>query len=203
VSGVVDPERYATNRGLRPGDALLLTKPLGTGVLATGLKARLPGCERWEELLYRWAGRLNTAGGRVVRELGLRAATDVTGFGLGGHVLEMAQASRVAVELWLDGIPFIPEAVELAGMGMIPAGSFANRNFCSHQVRTDGVLDPVLLDLVFDAQTSGGMVLAVPEAQQRDAVDLLESLGDLASCVGRVLPPDEAPARLTIRPTRG
>ncbi|GAU09200.1 selenophosphate synthase [Desulfoplanes formicivorans] len=200
VSGIVDPDRFASNKGLRVGDQLVLTKPIGTGVLATGIKAGWDGADGFEDLLYTWAGMLNKAGGEVIRELGLIGATDVTGFGLGGHLLEMARASRVRVSLSLAAIPFIPEAVELAGMGMIPAGSFANRNFCSSLVQVASGCDPLLVDLVFDAQTSGGLILSVPEAKVDAAVNMLEAGGALAARIGRVTSPAEHGCRLDITP---
>lgn len=198
VSGLVDPDGFASNTGLIPGDVLILTKPIGTGVLATALKGGFGDAAAIEGFIFRWAGRLNAAGGRVIRELGLHAATDVTGFGLGGHLLEMAAASKVAVELRLADIPFLPEAVELAGLGMIPAGSFANRNFCRKTVSMADGLDPIRCDLVFDAQTSGGLVLAVPEAKVAAARAMLAESGDLAAVIGRAVPetPDTARLRL-------
>jgi selenide,water dikinase len=199
VSGTVDPDHFASNRGMRPGDVLILTKPLGTGVLATALKGDMGDATALEDVLFRWAGRLNKAAGAVVRDLKLRAATDVTGFGLGGHVLEMAGASKAAVELDLSRVPFLPEAVEFASMGMIPAGSFANRNFCQKNVQAAPDADPILLDLVFDAQTSGGLVLAVPEDLADTARDMLLAGGDLAEVVGRAVPEEPGRARLRIR----
>jgi selenide,water dikinase len=198
VSGLVDPDGFASNTGLRPDDVLILTKPIGTGVLATALKAGFGDAALIEDLIFRWAGRLSAAGGRVIRELGLKAATDVTGFGLGGHLLEMAAASKVAIELRLADIPFLPEAVDLAGLGMLPAGSFANRNFCRKTVSLADGLDPVRCDLVFDAQTSGGLVLAVPQAQVDRARARLEEAGDLAALIGRVVPEAPAGARLRL-----
>ncbi len=186
VTGAVDPDAFASNKGLREGDQLLLTKPLGTGVLATALKAGWEGSDRFEEVVHRWASKLNSAGARVIRELGLKGATDVTGFGLGGHVLEMADASGVSVELWLESVPFIDDVLDLAAMGMIPAGSFANRNFCSKMVETSSGLDPVRADLVFDAQTSGGLVLALKDDQLDKARDILLEAGDLAVHIGQV-----------------
>jgi selenide,water dikinase len=201
VTGAVDPEGYTANRNLRPGDHLLLTKPLGTGVLATALKARWAGHEELEKLLYHWASRLNSAAGHVIRELGLQAATDVTGFGLGGHVLEMARASKARVELWLDRIPMLEQALELAGMGMLPAGSFANKHYCESMVDLPDGLgqdETLRVDMVFDAQTSGGMVLAVPEAKLEQARRLLQDRGELAEHVGRVLPEPAEKGRLSI-----
>ncbi len=188
VSGLIDPERIATNAGLQPGDRLLLTKPLGTGVLSTAIKADFGDAQALEDLLYTWAARLNTAGGRVIAELGLRAATDVTGFGLGGHLLEMARASGVAIALRLADIPFLEEAVELAGMGMTPAGSFANKGFCARSAKVAAGADDILVDLVFDAQTSGGLVLAVKDDQVARAREMLLAAGDLAAEIGCVLP---------------
>lgn len=198
VSGLVAADGFASNTGLSPGDLLILTKPLGTGVLATALKGDFGDAAVLEELLFRVAGRLNAAGGRVIRELGLKAATDVTGFGLGGHLLEMAAASGVAVELTLAEVPFLPLAVELAGLGMLPAGSFANRDHCARTVSVAAGLDPVRCDLVFDAQTSGGLVLAVPEGKVAAARRMLTDAGDLAAVIGRVVAalPDAARLRL-------
>ena len=198
VSGLVDADHFASNTGLRPGDVLLLTKPIGTGVIATAIKGDFGDKIALEELLFTWAGRLNAAGGRVIRELGLKAATDVTGFGLGGHVLEMAAASKVAVTLRLADIPFLPQAVELAGYGMLPAGSFANKRYCSDTVALAAGLDPIRCDLVFDAQTSGGLVLAVPEGKVAQAQRMLEDAGDLAAVIGRVVAEEDGKARLRL-----
>lgn len=186
VTGVVDPDAFASNKGLCEGDQLLLTKPLGTGVLATALKADWDGADKFEKVVYRWASKLNSAGGRVIRELGVKGATDVTGFGLGGHVLEMAGASKVAVELWLDKVPFLDDVLDLASMGLIPAGSFANRNFCQKMVETAPGLDSIRTDLVFDAQTSGGLVIAIKADQLNQAQDMLLEAGDLAVHIGQV-----------------
>lgn len=199
VSGIVDPDNFASNRGMRPGDVLILTKPLGTGVLATALKGDMGDAAVLEDILFRWAGRLNKVAGGVVRDLRLRAATDVTGFGLGGHLLEMAGASRAAVELELSRVPFLAEALEFAMLGMIPAGSYANRNFCAKNVAAAPGVDPVRLDLVFDAQTSGGLVLAVPEDLADTARDMLLAGGDAAEVVGRAVPEEPGLARLRIR----
>ncbi len=189
VSGFVDPDAFASNRGVQPGDELLLTKPVGTGVLATAVKAEWDGCDELEDLLYRWASRLNRTGGQVIRDLGLRGATDVTGFGLGGHAIELAEASNVSIELRLDSVPFIPEAVDLAGMGMLPAGSICNRNFYKTKTLVPSRYDPIRFDLIFDAQTSGGLILAVPPARLEEARRMLEQAGDLAAHIGTAIAP--------------
>jgi selenide,water dikinase len=188
VTGIVDPASFASNQGLKHGEQLLLTKPLGTGVLSTALKAGYGDTSKIEELIFKWASRLNKAGADVIRVLGLKGATDVTGFGLGGHALELAKASNVTVELWLDKIPCMPEAVEFAGQGLIPGGSSSNRKFCHSQVSLPYGADPVLVDLIFDAQTSGGLILSVPAEKLEQARDMLIAAGDLAEHIGQVLP---------------
>lgn len=186
VSGLADPGLFASNRGLRPGDRLLLTKPIGTGVLATAVKGRHADSLRLEEIIWKVASRLNSAPGRVVRELGLSAATDITGFGLGGHALEMSKASGLAVELAAQEIPFIPEAADLARLGFIPGGSHANRRYFAGSVDVGPTVDGIFADLIFDAQTSGGMLLAVPADKVEEASAMLIESGDMAREVGFV-----------------
>lgn len=187
VSGLVDPGGFASNKGLRPGDTLILSKPLGTGVLATALKAGEGDPDVLETLIWRWAARLNKAGAVLIPALGLKAATDITGFGLGGHLLEMSKASGWAVRIDTQTVPMIPEALHLAASGFVPAGSHANRKYFSCRVVSSLAVDLVRRDLVFDAQTSGGLLLAVPKARVQQAVDMLVSFGDLACAVGEVL----------------
>jgi len=184
VSGIVDPDRFASNRGVEPGDELILTKAIGTGVLATAVKGEMPGYKEIEELLFTTCGRLNKAGGAVIRELGLTGATDITGFGLGGHLLELAGASRVRIELRMHDVPLLPGALDLASMGMLPAGSICNRTHYLPHAEAAAGLDPIRLDMMFDAQTSGGLLLAVKPDQLARAVDMLEAAGDQAAHVG-------------------
>lgn len=187
VSGFVDPKRFASNKGLEPGDRLLLTKPVGTGVLATAVKANVHNAGQLEEIIWRVASRLNAAPGQAVRAFGLKAATDITGFGLGGHALEMSQASGWAVELTSEAVPLLPEALDLARQGYLPAGSHSNRRFFSPKVSVSPVAASLRVDLIFDAQTSGGLLLAVPEPLVDQVKSFLINAGDLASEVGRVL----------------
>lgn len=186
VSGFVDPEHVASNANLHCGDRLILTKPLGLGVLATAIKAKWDNYEALEQTLYHWAAHLNDKSGAVLRAMQLQAATDITGFGLGGHMLEMAQASRKEITLWAENLPLIPEAVELANMGLLPAGSHANHKFCHKRVHVADNIDTVSLDLAFDAQTSGGLLLAVPKNRVEECISRLEDAGELAAQVGEV-----------------
>lgn len=188
VSGIVDPESFASNRGFHEGDLLALTKPIGTGVLSTAIKGEMGDVEALEAVLVHWTAMLNDFGGKIIRDFGLRGATDVTGFGLGGHLLEAAQASKVRMELSLADVPFIEEAVEMATLGMMPAGSYANKNFCGSLVGLEEGADSLRCDLLFDAQTSGGLILSVPEEKAAVVMQAFEAKHAFARIIGRVEP---------------
>lgn len=199
VSGVIMPGHIARNDGLKAGDRLLLTKPLGSGILATGVKAHWEYADESEREIERWCGRLNKVGGAVIRELDLKAATDITGFGLGGHALEMARASQVCCELDLASLPLMPHVLEYARDGLIPAGTHANQRFFAPSVVIPPEADEALVSVVFDAQTSGGLLLAVPPAQVAKARELLLAGGDLAAEIGQVLPPRDDGKMLVLK----
>ena len=198
VTGAVDPERATRNDALVPGDVLILTKPLGTGILATAIKAKWPGFEDAEDELYRWTTRLNARGAEVIRAMGLKAATDITGFGLAGHVLEMARGSNVSVELETAALPFMEQAEELASFGLIPAGTYRNREHCSCRTTISESAEELRSLLTFDAQTSGGLLLAVPQERVQEACERLGALGEPAYAVGRVIPLREKKEQLVI-----
>lgn len=187
VTGLVHPERVLTNAGAKPGDALILTKPIGTGVLATAIKAGLLS-EAAERAAIATMAALNGPAAALMASYAVTACTDITGFGLLGHALEMATASRVCIALEADRVPLLPEARELVEMGLVPAGSYANRNYCSHQVLRPEAVDPILLDLAADAQTSGGLLLALPEDQAHALLADLQGHGvPQAAIIGRVV----------------
>lgn len=198
VTGLVDPASFARNTGLEAGQTLLVTKALGTGILATAVKGEWPGHEDFETLLYESASRLNKVAGAVIRRLKLKAATDITGFGLGGHLLEMLDASHVAATIHAGALPALPHALELAAAGMVPAGSHDNRTHreCQYTVQAD--VDPLRVDLLFDAQTSGGMILAVPHNQVGDALAMLEDGGETVAVVGETHPAEAGVPRLAV-----
>lgn len=187
VTGIIDPEHVASNDRLRPGLRLLLTKPLGTGILATGVKARWEDHEESEALLQRWCGRLNRIPGEAIAHFRIPAATDVTGFGLGGHLLEMAQASGVCVAVQAEALPLLPHALDYARMGLIPAGSHLNRKHCAPAVQVAPTVDEAVESIAFDAQTSGGIVLAVEAGELATVRAWLEERGELAVEIGEVL----------------
>ncbi len=199
VTGLIDPEHIAENRNLRPGLALVLTKPLGTGILATGVKAGWEGAGESEAALCRWCGRLNRFPGEAIRRFGLPAATDVTGFGLAGHALEMALASGVCVALDMAALPLLPRVLDYANDGLIPAGSYNNRRHCLCSLRRSEGVDDALEMVAFDAQTSGGMLLAVPRDRLEEVRAFLRENGDLDAVVGEVLPAQADGAALWLR----
>ena len=148
--------------------------------------------------MYRWTTRLNAHGAEVIRAMGLKAATDITGFGLAGHVLEMARGSGVSVELESMALPFMEQAEELASFGLIPAGTYRNREHCLCRTTISESADELRALLAFDAQTSGGLLLAVPGERVQEACERLAALGEPAWLVGRVLPLREKKEQLVI-----
>jgi len=191
VTGTVHPDRVVTNAGARPGDLLLLTKPLGTGVLATAIKGGMATAESEAEGV-RWMTTLNRDAAAAMQEVGVHACTDITGFGLLGHALEMATASKVALELFASRVPLIVGVLEQASMGMIPAGSHANRSHCQGSIEVDDGVDGLLLDLLADAQTSGGLLIAVAE-DRADQLHAALARRDVPHFeIGRVGPAGEA-----------
>ena len=171
VTGFVHPDKVLTNSGAKPGDVLLFTKPLGIGVLTTAAKADMAS-EEAMAYCYQMMTTLNKSARDAMVKYNIHACTDVTGFGLLGHAYEMAQGSDVEITLNVDAIDIIPEALELARMGILPAGMYRNRKFAE-----DGVdaadLELARQDLLYDPQTAGGLLMAVaPE----DADALFEEL---------------------------
>ncbi|GHU97276.1 selenide, water dikinase [Deltaproteobacteria bacterium] len=199
VTGVIDPEHMAVNSGLQAGHLLVLTKPLGVGILATAIKTGFDGAEESEAELVRWCGRLNNVAGALIRNLKLPAATDVTGFGLGGHILEMAFASGVCVEIDTAALPLLPRVLRYARDGLIPAGSHVNRKYRRRAVLAVNDIDDALESVIFDAQTSGGLLLALPPRLLDRGRDFLLAGGDLACVVGKVLPPRNDGKALLLR----
>lgn len=175
VTGFVHPDKVLTNSGARPGDVLLFTKPLGIGVLTSAMKAQLVS-DKTESFAYQLMTTLNKSARDAMGRFDVHACTDVTGFGLMGHLLEMAQGSDVELHVNVEGIHMIPEALEFARMGILPAGMYRNRSFAEDFVDIGStVLEKT--DLLFDPQTSGGLVICV---SPDDADALFE---ELKSCV--------------------
>ena len=162
VSGFVRPDKVLTNSGARPGDVLLLTKPLGVGILTTAAKADMVPGEVMDRI-YQQMATLNKTARDIMVEYPVHSCTDITGFGLLGHSYEMAQGSDVELELEVDAIDLIQEALEFANMGLLPAGMYRNRAFAEAGVDA-GETALCKQDLLYDPQTAGGLLMAVDPA---------------------------------------
>ena len=184
VLGEVDPSRMLTNAGLRPGDALVLSKPLGVGVITTAIKRGQAGAAA--ERAVAEMTRSNAAAARAGRRHGATAATDVTGYGLLGHSLRMAQESKVDLVISADEVPVIEGARELAALGVVPGGTGRNLDWVSPHLDTGNVGD-LTVTLLADAQTSGGLLLGmVSRDAARAAVTELRASGHDAAVIGDV-----------------
>jgi len=193
VTGVIDPRRIIRNVGARAGDALLLTKPIGTGVLMTTLKrGKLP--EDQYASAVRWMAELNAASARAMLKYEVHAATDITGFGLAGHASKMAEGSAVTLRIEESDIPLMAGALEWCRAGMIPGGGKRNREFYGPRVRISDEGAGEIGELVFDPQTSGGLFIALPESDALKLLGDLQATGNMeAAIVGRVVARGEFP----------
>ena len=187
VTGEVDPRKIVTNAGAKAGDLLVLTKPLGTGILATALKrGMLPGASLRAMTAHMKA--LNRTASEAMRASSAHAATDVTGFGLLGHALNMARGSKKTLRFWSAAVPLLPQALELVRRGVASAGLKANGAAISpHVLWTDGVSEPVRQALV-DPQTSGGLLIALPASRVDGLLRRLRRRKVRAAVVGEVKP---------------
>jgi selenide, water dikinase len=193
VTGFVELDNVVRNAGARPGDALVLTKPLGFGILTTALKRALVSEEEIEDAVES-AATLNRAARDAMRGVGVSAATDVTGYGLLGHLWEMVGANGVGAIVRRGDVPVWERAVPLANDGVYPGGLKSNREYLAGRVEADGVGEGAMLPL-FDPQTSGGLLVAAPEDRAGDLVRLLRGGGVSAAVIGEVF--DGAGVRVT------
>ncbi len=174
VTGTVHPQRVMLNSGARPGDRLLLTKPLGTGIISTAVKGGLAG-SREEEMITSCMATLNRISGEALAAVGGHGCTDITGFGLIGHLHEMACASGVSIKLSASRVPLLAGAKDFADMGIIPEGAHKNRKFYKEWV-TSRLPENAALEMIFyDPQTSGGLLIAAPPADIAAIVKLMEN----------------------------
>jgi len=180
VTGFVDPAKIIRKKGARPGDALILTKPLGTGIITTAIDRGLAGSEV-ESQVYEIMAHLNKGASDAMLEIGVHACTDVTGFGLLGHLYEMLTVSGCSAKLFLNEVPIIPEARKFIKTGAVPAGTHSNYRFIREHTNWKGGITEESKLVLCDAQTSGGLLMAVPEEKAEKLVLSLTEKGCLAA----------------------
>lgn len=187
VSGFVHPDKIFKNYGCRPGDVLILTKQIGTGIVNTAIKAEMASEAAVKEAVTVMAS-LNRKAKEVVEKYDVSACTDITGFGLLGHCVEMASASEVTFELHVEDIAYLEEAISYAQMGLIPAGAYKNRGYSINQVDCGEVAEHYV-DLLYDPQTSGGLLISVsPDAVEEMLADFAaKGMDTKISIIGKVL----------------
>ncbi len=185
VTGLAPPDRIVSKAGGRPGDALILTKPLGTGILTTALDRRLIGEEELQEAVQSMR-TLNRVAAEVMVEVGVHACTDVSGFGLLGHLHELAESSGVSARISLDRVPVLPRVWDLARRNAVPGGSRNNQRYLIEHVTWGKHIKPEEQVVVCDAQTSGGLLMAVPPRRKARLLAALQKRGVPACEIGRL-----------------
>jgi selenide,water dikinase len=195
VTGIIDPRRIVRNAGARPGDLLLLTKPLGTGILMTAFKRDQLPQEQYAAAVETMA-TLNAASARAMLMHNAHAATDITGFGLAGHACQMAEASTVCLVLEEWYLPLLPGVVDWIRAGMIPGGGGRNREYFGPKVYVGDEVGDEMLELLFDPQTSGGLLIALAPDNAHALLADLQAQGNVsAAIVGRVEPMGDFPVK--------
>lgn len=195
VTGVIDPNKVATNSGARVGDVIVLTKPIGTGVISTGIKKG----RAVDSVVAGSVETMLTPGkyaADAMRDFGVKGATDVTGFALLGHAWEMACASKVTIEIEASAVPLLEGALELASEGMLTSGDKTNREYVGTDVEISETVDQHLIKLLFDPQTAGGMLIAIAEDKSEAIIRALNEHYPKARAIGRVLP--ESPRKILV-----
>lgn len=164
VTGFIHPKDVVTNCNAKPGDVLILTKPLGLGILNTGIKAGLVSQEGYNTAVFVMT-QLNKFSKDAMMKVGVNSCTDITGFGLLGHAYEMAEGSDVTIKLFSSSVPVIEEAISLARMGIIPAGAYRNMEYVKKQVEVSDKTAQEIIDCMCDPQTSGGLLISVEKSK--------------------------------------
>ena len=195
VSGFVHPNKVLTNSNAQPGDVLILTKPLGVGVITTGAKADMVEKSVMDRI-YRQMATLNKTARDIMVQYDVHSCTDVTGFGLLGHGFEMAQGSNCTIHIQTQNVPYHEEALELAAMGLIPAGAYRNRQFAEAGVKVCGNIPLAIQDILYDPQTSGGLLMALRADAAEDCLAKLKEQIPHAAIIGYVTEKEEAYLKL-------
>ena len=184
VTGIVHPDKVLKNYGAETGDILILTKPIGLGIINTAIKAKIASKEAYEKAVKVMA-YLNKYAGEIITDYNITSCTDITGFSLIGHAYEMAEPSKKTFRIFKDAIPFIKEAKEYASMGLIPAGCYENKRYLEGKYLLKNV-EGWMEDILFDPQTSGGLLISCKEKDYIDILTRLEKLEVESAVIGRV-----------------
>lgn len=193
VTGFVHPDKILTKGNLKKGDHLILTKPLGTGIVNTAIKGGLASAEAIEKITRQMAA-LNRTAAEIMADFPVSACTDITGFGLLGHLAEMVTGTDLSVALDHRNIPVLPEAVEYGGIGMIPAGAYNNKAFRRQWIYFADTVDDLSADILFDPQTSGGLLICIAAEKAPQLTDALREKGLTdAAVIGEVVEKESHP----------
>jgi selenide,water dikinase len=188
VTGFIHPDRVLTKKNLQVGDRLILTKPLGTGIINTAIKGGLAPKEI-TDTVTRLMAALNRDAAEIMANYPVHACTDITGFGFLGHLTEMVVGSGTGIRIHTDRVPILPQTLDYAGMGLVPAGAYKNREFFECHADVSPGIDPLISDILFDPQTSGGLLICVEGDRAEDLLQKLKQKGiHDAAVVGHVEP---------------
>jgi selenide, water dikinase len=186
VTGMVHPNKILKNYGCKAGEVIILTKPLGVGIINAAIKGDAASKEAYDKAVKVMA-ELNKYSAEVITNYDISACTDITGFGFMGHSYEMASASKVTLKFSKDKIPYIAEAKEYAQMGLVPGGAYRNKDYLKGKYSLNNVPE-WLEDILFDPQTSGGLMFSCSRADGEKIVESLKNINIVAEVVGEVLP---------------
>lgn len=197
IVGTVHPQKVITKAGARPGDILILTKALGTGIISTALKAGIAEGKIVAQTVRQMA-TLNKKASELMLEVGVHACTDVTGFSLLGHACEMIEGADVGLVIRASSVPLLPEVKKYAQMGLIPGGTYRNKEFRSHMVEAVAEISNEMFLVLFDAQTSGGLLISLPELQADVLLGRMHDEGvERATIIGEVVAEPKGKIRIT------
>ena len=185
VTGIVHPDKVKTNAAAATGDAIILTKPVGTGIMSTAIKATLATPQNIKESVAVMS-MLNKTAAEVMSQFNVNACTDVTGFGLAGHLLEMAKGSKKVITLFTRKVPMLNNVLDFARMGMVPAGAHKNRKFFEKLTYIDEAVDRAIVDLMFDPQTSGGLLISLNKKYAGTCVEKMKTKGVNACIIAEI-----------------
>lgn len=186
VSGIVHPSHIITNTGAKPGDVLILTKPLGTGIVNTAIKAEMASPESMEQAILSMTTLNNIGEMGGTKPFGIHSITDITGFGFLGHAFELAKGSNVTLHIQSKSVPLLNGAIEYAEMGLVPAGAYKNRDFFQDGIDIQKNVPMYLKDILYDPQTSGGLLISVRQENAKTFINSLKEKAIVSALVGTV-----------------